>query len=1203
MKTKLTLLFIFAAYIAGSQEFHRRASKSSSEGENFQFTHETTDLEKRKELMDSKQWIVEFTEEPLFQARKRNPRFSRDSFDQAQRFTRFLNDLLQIYQHSPYASTVEAPKIIRQYYRLYYGVAASFPGILKSKLEQLPYVKKIHKDLEVRTCLNESISQIKADQVWEQLDVTGEGMIVGIIDTGIDYLHESLGGGYGPGYKVINGYDFFNDDDDPMDDFGHGTHVAGIVASDHEDYRGVAPDALLYGVKALGANGGGSLSDIITSIEWCVDPDGDEQTDDKADVINMSLSAGAGNAQDPISQAANNAVDEGVIVCAAAGNRGKYESIGSPAAARDVITIGATKDNTSIAYFSSKGPVRFQYFIKPEVVAPGVNINSTYLNNTFQPFSGTSMASPHVAGVCALIKQEDSELTPQAVKSLLMNNAGDMRERVMAQGAGFVDALKAVEQKVICIPGKLDFGRNDYKPGLWQEDSELTIVNRGNDLQEVTFSVEHELPQGVTIDIEPQSLSLEGLDTAIVQCDITVDNDMLEFPQHADYSVAGFLVAETSSESMELPWSFTTKNRTYMRFDKTNCDAIGGSPDHTPGYFDYAWLNSKELFVDIIPGNYSYLFYHYHAKAQDQKGTQRVVLKSNLNLMELDTLEMNMNQEAKYSVDYNAVDHNGTPLVDYASFFTYSAIHNIRFPEGVPIGYVSKSLGQGMLLMNNIDPGFEMITAENAIDVEQAEKRTFVVNHGKITSLTQDTVLTNSPDDYNKQPFKMLFSPRHDEEYFSLGLMQRYNLTEYTISHSGDYLMTPVVNEAATATLHFIGNKLGEDGYSGSLFGNISTLEFPYFYVMYWLRSAPLYHSEGQNLMSWDQKTIELATFNEKDTVSIGNGPVIINGTLNYNREKSELTPLMRWYGPYLEDRWQDRFYTMVEVNDQQGNVVFSDTLMEDPVISLPTGKYNISYTQDNYFIDQEDGFGKATMLQRTDLEKKDYIPPVVSSLRIVNEDGHTNPILKHNENAEIVFSAGDFAVREFFGMSSYSFTYQGILKDSTQLFVRPSGMNSWDELDVQEIGENNFRGVVYQADISEYTNYEEMEFDVRICGVDSLNNSFDYKLEPAFKVSDLTTPTSESPYNQLDYSVKAHPNPFSEQVTFKFNTSIPEDSKITIYNISGSKVIDITNPASANTFLWNGVNNRGQTVEAGVYYYVVNNDSSIGHGRLLFIP
>ena len=337
MKTKLTLLFIFAAYIAGGQEFHRRASKSSFKSENHKITHETTDLEKRKELLNSKKWIVEFAEEPLFQARKQNPLFSRDSFEQAQRFTRFQKDLLQIYQRSPYASLAKAPKITREYYRLYYGVAASFPGILKSKLEQLPYVKKIHKDLEVKTCLNESISQIKADQVWEQSDVTGDGMIVGIIDTGIDYMHESLGGGYGPGYKVIDGYDFFNDDSDPMDDFGHGTHVAGIVASDHAHYRGVAPDALLYGVKALGANGGGFLSDIISSIEWCVDPDGDEQTDDKADVINMSLSTGAGNAHDPISQAANNAVDEGVIVCAAAGNRGKYESIGSPAAAREVI--------------------------------------------------------------------------------------------------------------------------------------------------------------------------------------------------------------------------------------------------------------------------------------------------------------------------------------------------------------------------------------------------------------------------------------------------------------------------------------------------------------------------------------------------------------------------------------------------------------------------------------------------------------------------------------------------------------------------------------------------------------------------------------------------------------------------------------------------------------------------------------------------
>ena len=135
-----------------------------------------------------------------------------------------------------------------------------------------------------------------------------------------------------------------HDNADPMDDQGHGTHVAGTAAGNGK-VRGIAPHADLYGLKVLGSNGGGNLSDVVAALEWAVNPDGDPTTNDALDVVNLSLSGGGYNG-DPMSVAANNAMDAGVIVVAAAGNNGQQGyasvSVNSPAIADKIITVGAT---------------------------------------------------------------------------------------------------------------------------------------------------------------------------------------------------------------------------------------------------------------------------------------------------------------------------------------------------------------------------------------------------------------------------------------------------------------------------------------------------------------------------------------------------------------------------------------------------------------------------------------------------------------------------------------------------------------------------------------------------------------------------------------------------------------------------------------------------------------------------------------------
>jgi hypothetical protein len=214
-------------------------------------------------------------------------------------------------------------QVHREYTYIFNGLAASSKMADMDRIAALPGVVGVYPDYEMCAALEDSVPLIGADQVWEMYDpaglpVTGQGIRVAVLDTGIDYNHPDLGGGFGPGYKVAGGYDLINDDPDPMDDNGHGTHCAGIVAA-NGTVRGVAPAATLYAYKVLDHNGRGWSSAIIAGIERAVDPDGDPVTDDAVDVINLSL-GGSGTPDDPDSLAVDAAVDLGVVVAVAMGN-------------------------------------------------------------------------------------------------------------------------------------------------------------------------------------------------------------------------------------------------------------------------------------------------------------------------------------------------------------------------------------------------------------------------------------------------------------------------------------------------------------------------------------------------------------------------------------------------------------------------------------------------------------------------------------------------------------------------------------------------------------------------------------------------------------------------------------------------------------------------------------------------------------------
>ncbi|MCL7475717.1 MAG: S8 family peptidase [ANME-2 cluster archaeon] len=225
------------------------------------------------------------------------------------------------------------------------------------------------------------IDRVQAPQTHAN-GITGMGVNVAIIDTGIDYNHPDLASNY------MGGYDYVNLDTDPFDDAGHGTHVAGTVAAINNNFGviGVSPEVNIYALKVLDASGSGSYSNIISAIDWA--------RTHNIDVASMSLGGGFNSRL--LSRACDNAYKSGVLLVAAAGN--EAGTVSYPAAYSSVIAVSATDQNNNIAWFSNFGT-------QVELAAPGVNINSTTMNGGYSgdTWSGTSMATPHVTGVAALV--------------------------------------------------------------------------------------------------------------------------------------------------------------------------------------------------------------------------------------------------------------------------------------------------------------------------------------------------------------------------------------------------------------------------------------------------------------------------------------------------------------------------------------------------------------------------------------------------------------------------------------------------------------------------------------------------------------------------------------------------------------------------------------------------------------------------------
>ena len=573
--------------------------------------------------------------------------------------------------------------------------------------------------------VDESVPFIGGEDVRGYFDaesrrLTGSGVKVGVIDTGIDYNHPDL-------KKVYKGgRDLIDHDDDPMETVGsdavstiHGTHVAGIIAA-NGTLKGVAPEAEIYAYRALGPGGTGNTESVIAAIDATIR--------DKMDIINLSLGNSINGPDLPITLALNQAVEHGITAVVSSGNSGpKAWTVGSPGTSSKAISVGASspplespylqvglgtkvenlplysimgtkrwgissfqqvvdgrygklsdlkdvknkivllkrgkinltekilnverqggigviianssdaplmynveapvripavwvtnkdgqiltnylqtnkngtmrfiykKESDLLAPFSSRGPVTVSWEIKPDIVAPGIGIDST-IPGGHMALQGTSMAAPHVTGAAALLKQAHPNWTPEQIKSALMTTAKHLRDRdghyykTYEQGAGRIQLYEAVNVDTFFYPSSITLGLFDKKEGENKHIRNLVIENKNEAVQHYSFSVPKD-EKGLDWSL-PLAFSLQPNEKKEVEIGLSVDAKGLEKGMYD-----GYLAVHEGVKTLYIPYLYMKEEPNYpkiMGFQFGDGDEI-----HSYRYEMYVPCGGDEMVIAL----------------------------------------------------------------------------------------------------------------------------------------------------------------------------------------------------------------------------------------------------------------------------------------------------------------------------------------------------------------------------------------------------------------------------------------------------------------------------------------------------------------------------------------------------------------------------------------------------------------------------
>lgn len=487
-------------------------------------------------------------------------------------------------QQESFLRQVKPKEVTFRYKYALNGLAIVVKESQINEIKKMPNVVSARKERIANVTLDVSVPLIGANQVWQKLDgsgknITGTGVKIAILDTGIKYEHTFFRGTTTNATQSCNyslfvagnctriewGWNFVSNNDNPVDNHKHGTHCASIAAGKDPAgvYDGVAPNATLIIYKVCNDAGSCAESWIDAAIEN-ITARGD------IDVASMSFGAGGYIDETDISMF-QSAYDGGTVLVAAAGNSGPgADTMEWPGMIPYVFTVGASGDSDTIASFSSRG---YGYYenntiggIKPDVTAPGVNIiaaNYANPNGGVVSLSGTSMSTPHVAGLVALLRQSNESYTPQQIKSIIAINAKDIGYTDDVQGSGRIRAFNAYNSSAWINPYNYYFGTDtNSSVSVWNASGTFSLTNMLGSSQSFNLTV---VTSDFNYTLSSTNLTLSAYQTQQFTVNVTWNNSVLGY----GYKRGILYVNSTTNQSFRIPLLF------YIELNDPRCPSSG----------------------------------------------------------------------------------------------------------------------------------------------------------------------------------------------------------------------------------------------------------------------------------------------------------------------------------------------------------------------------------------------------------------------------------------------------------------------------------------------------------------------------------------------------------------------------------------------------------------------------------------------------
>ncbi len=969
----------------------------------------------------------------------------------------------------------EVAIVRHEFSRALHGVAVELrDGQSVESLRQLPYVVSVVPDGEVIAFSEPATTTHAARFERPSSDASGNGVVVAVIDTGIDGTHPALAG------KVLGGYDFVNNDHDPMDDHGHGTHVAGIIAAQSDEVTGVAPGVHLLAYKVLNAEGRGTTSGVIAAIERALDPNGDGNTSDHADIANLSL-GDRGRPDDPLSRAVDNAVAAGMIVCVAAGNDETFHRIGSPAGAAKAITVGASTTEEGqpvVAYFTSRGPATGNGAIKPDLLAPGRDIYSTGLQHGYITRSGTSMATPYVSGLAALLLEEHPAWTPDRIKAALVSTASAVAdEEVMTQGTGIADLSRARTNTLVPAPVQVNFGLDGTMATVWSSTRHFTLHNDGAAPRTVHATIEGATP-AMTVVVAPAEATLLPGQTTDFEVTIHVDHTTLGKPRTRSFSFGGTLALTSNGENVRLPWAFVRAGRATITSDSAATDVLWLSD--VPRYASAVSVGSGGMEVLLEPGVFDFVI------ASNQGDDLRLVIAEQRQVTG-DVAVNSSAADAPHEIRFVGVDERGTPFPDADGANTlHSILARLLLPDGRTIAL--PDVRGRVVHTSPFSERYGFLAMESFVD--RGASRVYVAQYDPLRNVSASRVLQVSPAEYASQEVELHFPPSGSRRDVSIMPRDwpRHWQEHRTIP---PFLRFSTSGPTWHATL-FLTKEMHPDvagGVQFSLFTD-DDANFPATLITPTVR-----RNDAGFFATWGfDELLPVGTI-AGETMSFGGGVIYAPGRLQASDQG--FGGDAEAYGHRGERRRNVTETGTVRVRDASGNEVASGPVTPGSFfVPLPrAGRFSAEVRFPSFAVD--DQTGEALLTTTFDTRQGIASMPSVTSFAILDGAGRHTSRLPVNGNASLFFSAADFELG----------SYRRIVPGATRAFFRRRNTLAWQPLTPVATGDEETSddidrwpsGLIYRVDLREALRQGPGEYEIKLEIADEQGNTTTWQVAPAF--------------------------------------------------------------------------------------------------------